>query len=98
MGSCSLESFVCMGLPMHPFASCKKVMDGSLSILHMPACSMAFNLFSSVLLDVTGRLQDLAGYGVALAVGKEFASAFPDCTFQSPLVDLMVKSGRNGTQ
>ncbi|RWR83125.1 peroxisomal fatty acid beta-oxidation multifunctional protein AIM1 [Cinnamomum micranthum f. kanehirae] len=42
------------------------------------------------------QLQDLAGYGVALAVGKEFASAFPDRTFQSPLVDLMVKSGRNG--
>jgi len=42
------------------------------------------------------QLQDLAGYGVALAVGKEFASAFPDRIFPSPLVDLMVKSGRNG--
>jgi len=42
------------------------------------------------------RLQDLAGYGVALAVGKEFASAFPDRTFRSPLVELLVKSGRNG--
>ncbi|GLT98555.1 hypothetical protein SLE2022_160550 [Rubroshorea leprosula] len=41
-------------------------------------------------------LQDLAGYGVALAVGKEFANAFPDRTFNSPLVDLMVKDGRNG--
>lgn len=59
---------------------------------------MAFNLFSSAIFDVTGRLQDLAGYGVALAVAKEFASAFPDRTFRSPLVDLMVKSGRNGTQ
>ncbi|XP_028806540.1 peroxisomal fatty acid beta-oxidation multifunctional protein AIM1 isoform X1 [Neltuma alba] len=42
------------------------------------------------------QLQDLAGYGVALAVGKEFASAFPDRTFKSPLVELLVKSGRNG--
>ncbi|XP_052199812.1 peroxisomal fatty acid beta-oxidation multifunctional protein AIM1 [Diospyros lotus] len=42
------------------------------------------------------QLQDLAGYGVALAVGKEFASAFPDRTFKSPLVELLVKNGRNG--
>lgn len=45
---------------------------------------------------MTCRLQDLAGYGVALAVAKEFASAFGDRTFQSPLVELLVKSGRNG--
>ncbi|XP_018628548.1 peroxisomal fatty acid beta-oxidation multifunctional protein AIM1 isoform X2 [Nicotiana tabacum] len=42
------------------------------------------------------RLQDLAGYGVAVATGKEFASAFPDRTFKSPLLDLLIKSGRNG--
>jgi len=42
------------------------------------------------------QLQDLAGYGVALAVGKEFATAFPDRTFRSPLVDLLIKNGRNG--
>ncbi|GAU37216.1 hypothetical protein TSUD_144500 [Trifolium subterraneum] len=42
------------------------------------------------------QLQDLAGYGVALAVGKEFAGAFPDRTFKTPLVDLLIKSGRNG--
>ena len=42
------------------------------------------------------RLQDLAGYGVAVAVGKEFANAFPDRTFRSPIVDLLIKSGRNG--
>ncbi|KAL8234867.1 hypothetical protein R6Q59_020967 [Mikania micrantha] len=42
------------------------------------------------------QLQDLAGYGVAVAVGKEFANAFPDRTFRSPIVDLMLKSGRNG--
>ncbi|KAI7732668.1 hypothetical protein M8C21_024517 [Ambrosia artemisiifolia] len=42
------------------------------------------------------QLQDLAGYGVAVAVGKEFATAFPDRTFGSPIVDLMIKSGRNG--
>lgn len=41
-------------------------------------------------------LQDLAGYGVALAVGKEFANAFPGRTFDSPLVELLVKNGRNG--
>lgn len=42
------------------------------------------------------QLQDLAGYGVAVAVGKEFATAFPDRTFHSPLVDLLIKNGRNG--
>lgn len=42
------------------------------------------------------QLQDLAGYGVAVAVGKEFAGAFPDRTFETPLVDLLIKSGRNG--
>ncbi|XP_070003979.1 peroxisomal fatty acid beta-oxidation multifunctional protein AIM1 isoform X2 [Nicotiana sylvestris] len=42
------------------------------------------------------RLQDLAGYGVAVATGKEFASAFPDRTFKSPMLDLLIKSGRNG--
>ncbi|TXG61404.1 hypothetical protein EZV62_012767 [Acer yangbiense] len=42
------------------------------------------------------QLQDLAGYGVATAVGKEFAKAFSDRVFQSPLVDLLLKSGRNG--
>ncbi|PIA64926.1 hypothetical protein AQUCO_00100410v1 [Aquilegia coerulea] len=42
------------------------------------------------------QLQDLAGYGVAMAVGKEFASSFADRTFRSPLVELLVKSGRNG--
>ncbi|CAB4288520.1 unnamed protein product [Prunus armeniaca] len=42
------------------------------------------------------QLQDLAGYGVALAVGKEFATAFPDRTFRSPLVEILIKHGRNG--
>ncbi|KAE9462827.1 hypothetical protein C3L33_05263, partial [Rhododendron williamsianum] len=42
------------------------------------------------------QLQDLAGYGVALAVGKELKAAFSDRSFRSPLVELLVKSGRNG--
>ncbi|KAM7274781.1 hypothetical protein ACFE04_016647 [Oxalis oulophora] len=42
------------------------------------------------------QLQDLAGYGVAKAVGKEFATAFSDRAFKSPLVDLLLQSGRNG--
>ncbi|GLT48564.1 hypothetical protein SLA2020_221820 [Shorea laevis] len=42
------------------------------------------------------QLQDLTGYGVALATGKEVANAFPDRTFKSPLVELLVKNGRNG--
>ena len=33
---------------------------------------------------------------MALAVGKIFRAAFPDRTFTSPLVDLLVKNGRNG--
>ena len=31
-----------------------------------------------------------------MATGKQFANAFPDRTFQSPLVELLMKSGRNG--
>ncbi|XP_059286145.1 peroxisomal fatty acid beta-oxidation multifunctional protein AIM1-like [Lycium ferocissimum] len=42
------------------------------------------------------QLQDLTGYGVAVAVGKEFGSAFSDRIFKSPLIDLLIKSGRNG--
>ncbi|KAK7272698.1 hypothetical protein RJT34_29472 [Clitoria ternatea] len=42
------------------------------------------------------QLQDLAGYGVAVAVGKEFSGAFPDRSFKSPLLHLLIKSGRNG--
>ncbi|KAF8388966.1 hypothetical protein HHK36_025650 [Tetracentron sinense] len=42
------------------------------------------------------QLQDLSGYGIALATGKEFATAFLDRTFVSPLIDLLVKSGRSG--
>jgi enoyl-CoA hydratase/3-hydroxyacyl-CoA dehydrogenase len=49
-----------------------------------------------LLLQYSYRLQDLAGYGVYLAVGKEFATAFPDRSFVSPLVELLMESGRNG--
>ncbi|OMO87975.1 Crotonase superfamily [Corchorus capsularis] len=42
------------------------------------------------------QLQDLAGYGVALAVSKEYETAFAGRTFNSPLVELLVKKGRNG--
>lgn len=42
------------------------------------------------------RLQDLAGYGVAIATGKIFASAFQGRTFSSGLVDLLRKNGRDG--
>ncbi|KAI4347107.1 hypothetical protein L6164_007953 [Bauhinia variegata] len=42
------------------------------------------------------QLQDLAGYGVSLAVAKEYAGAFPDRVFESPLVELLMRSGRNG--
>ncbi|QHO13495.1 Peroxisomal fatty acid beta-oxidation multifunctional protein [Arachis hypogaea] len=42
------------------------------------------------------QLQDLAGYGVAVAVSKEFDGSFRGRTYKSPLLDLMIKSGRNG--
>ncbi|XVF49168.1 hypothetical protein PTKIN_Ptkin03bG0246900 [Pterospermum kingtungense] len=42
------------------------------------------------------QLQDVSGYGVFLAVWEEFAQAFPGRTYKSPLVDLMLKNGRNG--
>ncbi|TYI71684.1 hypothetical protein E1A91_D07G006300v1 [Gossypium mustelinum] len=42
------------------------------------------------------QLQDVSGYGVFLAVWKEFAKAFPDRVFMSPLIELFMKNGRNG--
>lgn len=53
-------------------------------------------LWKLILSKYARRLQDLAGYGVAIAVGKIFATAFPDRTFRSPLVELLIKNGRNG--
>ena len=42
------------------------------------------------------RLQDLAGYGVALAVKDIYAAAFGTRNFNSVLVDLMAETGRQG--
>ncbi|XVE54254.1 hypothetical protein DITRI_Ditri03aG0065500 [Diplodiscus trichospermus] len=42
------------------------------------------------------QLQDLGGYRLGLAAGKEFAKAFPDRIFKSPLTELLLKDGRNG--
>ncbi|KAF4389978.1 hypothetical protein F8388_002920 [Cannabis sativa] len=42
------------------------------------------------------RLQDLIGYKVSIASGNELPKAYPDRTFVSPLVELLIKSGRNG--
>ncbi|KAH6778997.1 Enoyl-CoA hydratase/isomerase family [Perilla frutescens var. hirtella] len=42
------------------------------------------------------RLQDLDGYQAAVATTKEFSLSFPDRTFESPLINLLIKNGRNG--
>ncbi|CAL1414389.1 unnamed protein product [Linum trigynum] len=43
------------------------------------------------------QLQDLAGYGVAVAVSEQFEGAFPeDRSFKTPLIDLLIASGRDG--
>nr|XP_043627838.1 peroxisomal fatty acid beta-oxidation multifunctional protein AIM1-like [Erigeron canadensis] len=42
------------------------------------------------------QLEDLVGYGVSVSIAKEFVTAFADRTFSSPVVDLLIKSGRNG--
>ncbi|PKA64740.1 Peroxisomal fatty acid beta-oxidation multifunctional protein [Apostasia shenzhenica] len=42
------------------------------------------------------QLEDVAGYGVALAVKPIFSSTFKSRTFESDLLELMVESGRNG--
>lgn len=47
-------------------------------------------------IPVLCRLQDVAGYGVAVATTKIFGLDFPDRTFESPLVGLLMKNGRNG--
>ncbi|KAJ9551297.1 hypothetical protein OSB04_015342 [Centaurea solstitialis] len=42
------------------------------------------------------QLEDLSGYDVAVAVGKEYKAAFPDRAFYSPVTELLIESGRNG--
>ncbi|XP_020581771.1 peroxisomal fatty acid beta-oxidation multifunctional protein-like [Phalaenopsis equestris] len=42
------------------------------------------------------QLQDVAGYGVALAVKPIFTSSFKGRTFETDLLELMIQSGRNG--
>ncbi|KAK9098954.1 hypothetical protein Syun_025999 [Stephania yunnanensis] len=42
------------------------------------------------------QLQDLAGPGLRKEAGKEYANAFPDRIFSSPLAELMVINGRYG--
>lgn len=42
------------------------------------------------------RLQDVAGYGVAVAVKDIYADAFGERNLNSDLVDLMIKDGRQG--
>ncbi|OMO58153.1 hypothetical protein COLO4_34831 [Corchorus olitorius] len=42
------------------------------------------------------QLQDLGGYRLGLATGKEFANAYPDRTFKSLLPEVLLKHGRNG--
>ncbi|XP_020960887.1 peroxisomal fatty acid beta-oxidation multifunctional protein AIM1-like [Arachis ipaensis] len=61
----------------------------------VPPCKFC-GLFDGVNLSFARRLQDLAGYGVAVAVSKEFEGSFRGLTYKSPLLDLMIKSGRNG--
>ncbi|XP_012451892.1 peroxisomal fatty acid beta-oxidation multifunctional protein AIM1 isoform X2 [Gossypium raimondii] len=42
------------------------------------------------------QLQDLGGFRLGKASGKEYEIAFPDRTFRSPLTELLLKNGRNG--
>ncbi|KAL0905830.1 hypothetical protein M5K25_024269 [Dendrobium thyrsiflorum] len=42
------------------------------------------------------QLQDLAGYGVGLAIKPIFSSAFKGRTFESEMLELMLEDGRNG--
>ncbi|CAI9302420.1 unnamed protein product [Lactuca saligna] len=42
------------------------------------------------------RLEYLTGYDLVVVMSKEFATAFPVHTFISPVVDLLIKNGRNG--
>lgn len=53
-------------------------------------------IYDCIKMTLTCRLQDLAGYGVGIAASKVLRDAFPDRTFRSPVVELLVKSGRNG--
>ncbi|XP_028781274.1 peroxisomal fatty acid beta-oxidation multifunctional protein-like [Neltuma alba] len=42
------------------------------------------------------QFHDITGYGIALAANKEIDKAFSDRTYISPLLDLIVSSGRTG--
>ncbi|URE19983.1 Peroxisomal fatty acid beta-oxidation multifunctional [Musa troglodytarum] len=79
--------------------------DRVVSSFGMPMGPFHYNIYQRTVLTVptqhiatveSDRLQDVAGYGVALAVKDIYDSAFQGRTFQSQLVELMVKSGRNG--
>ncbi|KAL7602805.1 hypothetical protein Lser_V15G18208 [Lactuca serriola] len=50
---------------------------------------------ASFLEGTSQELEDLIGYDLAVVVSKEFATAFPDRTFISPVVDLLIKNERN---
>ncbi|XVF34856.1 hypothetical protein REPUB_Repub18cG0094600 [Reevesia pubescens] len=41
------------------------------------------------------QLQDLGGYKLGLAAGKQYANSFPGRTFRSPLAELLMKNGRD---
>lgn len=41
-------------------------------------------------------LQDVVGYRVNMAAGNEIATAYSDRTFKSPLLQLLIDSGRDG--
>ncbi|QHO08158.1 putative polygalacturonase [Arachis hypogaea] len=69
----------------------KEIVISDIVILkNMTGTRFSINLFFA------RRLLDLAGYGVAVAVSKEFKGSFRGLTYKSPLLDLMIKSGRNG--
>lgn len=39
---------------------------------------------------------DLVGFGVGVAVGKQFVAAFPDRVYKSALIPMMLEDGRVG--
>nr|KAJ0196746.1 hypothetical protein LSAT_V11C700351430 [Lactuca sativa] len=80
-----------IGSPFKPF-------DHLMSVLPRTSAHALPPPYQSLMTSDDSNILDFYpdGYDLAVVVSKEFATAFPDRTFISPVVDLLTKNGQNG--
>lgn len=49
------------------------------------------------IIQLLNRLADLVGFGVAVATGMQYLEHFPERTYKSMMVPLMLEDKRTGT-